>query len=176
MTNKDLRETVITWVFGFVSGLCVIGLIASVQMRPEIVEVDERVMVGHGDTAITAEAYDKFIRKYNERVMRVTQVTQMMRVTAYCPCSKCCGKWADGITASGHKIQSGDHFVAAPKIFPFGTTMIIPGYPLAGQAGEEVEVKDRGGAIKGDCLDVFFPTHQEALNWGVQILDVEIKL
>ena len=155
MTNKDLRETVITWVFGFVSGLCVIGLIASVQMRPEIVEVDERVMVGP---------------------VNDLRVTQTMRVTAYCPCEKCCGKWADGITASGHKIQPGDHFVAAPKTFPFGTTMIIPGYPLAGQAGEEVEVEDRGGAIKGDRLDVFFPTHQEALNWGVQILDVEIKL
>ncbi|NIU84285.1 MAG: hypothetical protein GWN64_12635, partial [Candidatus Thorarchaeota archaeon] len=34
-----------------------------------------------------------------------------MRVTAYCPCSKCCGKYADGITASGHKIQPGDAFV-----------------------------------------------------------------
>ena len=155
MTNKECRETVVTWIFGFVSGLCVMGLIASVRSRPEIVEIDEPVMVGP---------------------VNDLRVTQTMRVTAYCPCEKCCGKWADGITASGHKIQPGDHFVAAPKAFPFGTTMIIPGYPLAGQAGEEVEVKDRGGAIKGDCLDVFFPTHQEALNWGVQILDVEIKL
>jgi len=163
MTNKDLRETVITWVFGFVSGLCVMGLIASVQMRPEIVEVDEPAVVELRTRVMIGSVND-------ERAMRA------MRVTAYCPCSKCCGKWADGITASGHKIQSGDHFVAAPKIFPFGTTMIIPGYPLAGQAGEEVEVEDRGGAIKGDRLDVFFPTHQEALNWGVQILDVEIKL
>ncbi|GAH06555.1 unnamed protein product, partial [marine sediment metagenome] len=27
-------------------------------------------------------------------------------VTAYCPCKICCGKWADGYTASGHKLQA----------------------------------------------------------------------
>ena len=31
--------------------------------------------------------------------------TVQMRVTAYCPCSKCCGSFSDGITASGHKIS-----------------------------------------------------------------------
>jgi 3D (Asp-Asp-Asp) domain-containing protein len=45
--------------------------------------------------------------------------------------------------------------------------MTIPGYGT-------VKVEDRGGAIKGDRLDVLFPTHQEALEWGVQWLDVEI--
>jgi len=35
-------------------------------------------------------------------------------------------------------------------------------------------VIDRGGAIKGDKLDVFFPTHQEALKWGRQTVEVKI--
>ena len=87
------------------------------------------------------------------------------RVTAYCPCAKCCGKWADGITASGTRA---DHrLVAAPREFPFGTVMRIPGYGT-------VKVEDRGGAIKGDRLDVLFPTHSEALRWGVQWVDVEL--
>lgn len=93
-----------------------------------------------------------------------------MKVTAYCPCKKCCGKYADGITASGYKIQSGDKFLAADKRYPFGTKMIVPGYA----DNKPVKVLDRGGAIKGNRLDVFFPTHQEALNWGVKNLPVKI--
>jgi len=97
--------------------------------------------------------------------------TVQMRVTAYCPCSKCCGSYSDGITASGHKISQGDRFVAADKIYPFGTEMIIPGY----KNGEVVEVLDRGGVIRGNRLDVFFNSHQEALEWGVRYLDVKIS-
>ena len=89
------------------------------------------------------------------------------RVTAYCPCEKCCGRFADGITASGHVIKPGDRFVAAPKDIPFGTCLTIPGYG-------KVLVEDRGGAITDSCLDVYFDTHQEALNWGVKILEVKL--
>jgi len=49
-----------------------------------------------------------------------------MRVTAYCPCRKCCGKYSDGVTACGHEIQPGDTFVAADRRYPFGTEMLIP--------------------------------------------------
>lgn len=93
---------------------------------------------------------------------------KLMRVTAYCPCEKCCGQWADGQTASGHWIKAGDRFVAAPKHIPFGTILDIPGYGV-------VPVLDRGGAITVDRLDVFFSTHQEALIWGVQYLTVKEK-
>ena len=38
-----------------------------------------------------------------------------MRVTGYCACSKCCGKWSDGITASGRPVTANrGRFVAAP--------------------------------------------------------------
>ena len=93
---------------------------------------------------------------------------RLYRVTAYCPCEKCCGKWADGYTASGHKIESGDLIVAAPPTFPFGTRIFIPHY---GQA----VVQDRGGAITGNRLDVLFATHEEALQWGVKYLKVRTE-
>lgn len=97
--------------------------------------------------------------------------TVQMRVTAYCPCPKCCGNYSDGVTASGHKIAQGDLFVAADKMYPFGTEMLIPGY----KKGEAVKVLDRGGVIRGNRLDVFFNTHQEALEWGVRYMDVKIR-
>jgi 3D (Asp-Asp-Asp) domain-containing protein len=96
--------------------------------------------------------------------------TVRMRVTAYCPCEKCCGEYADGITACGHKIRPGDAFVAADKQYSFGTEMLIPGY----KNGQPVKVLDRGGAIRGDRLDVFFHSHEEALKWGVKYLDVKV--
>lgn len=58
-------------------------------------------------------------------------------------------------------IKPGDRFVAADKRFEFGQMFVIPGYG-------RVPVLDRGGAIKNNKLDVFFPTHKEALQWGVQ--------
>lgn len=94
-----------------------------------------------------------------------------MRVTAYCPCRKCCGKYSDGITACGYKIQPGDTFVAADRRYPFGTKMLIPGY----SNNQPVQVLDRGSAIKGNRLDVFFATHQEALEWGVKYLEVKVN-
>ncbi len=97
--------------------------------------------------------------------------TIQMRVTAYCACPKCCGRYSDGITASGHKIGPGDFFVAADKRYPFGTEIIIEGY----SNGEPVKVLDRGGAIRRNRLDVFFSSHHEALQWGVRYLNVQIR-
>ena len=93
-----------------------------------------------------------------------------MIVTAYCPCTECCGPNARGITASGKPVSAnGGRFVAADRDLPFGTLLVIPGY----NNGRPTEVLDRGGAIKGNRLDVYFPTHAEALQWGVRRLTVE---
>jgi len=93
-------------------------------------------------------------------------------VTAYCGCSKCCGPNARGLTASGRSITyNGGRFVAADtKIFKFDTQLVIPGYA----GGEAVEVIDRGGAIKGYHIDVFFPTHQEARAWGKRWIAITV--
>jgi 3D (Asp-Asp-Asp) domain-containing protein len=97
--------------------------------------------------------------------------TVTMEVTAYCPCPKCCGAGAIGLTASGKRITyNNGRFVAADKVLPFGTKLVIPGY----NNGESVEVMDRGGAIKGNKLDVFFPTHDQAKAWGRRMIAVTI--
>ncbi|HYE17233.1 MAG TPA: 3D domain-containing protein [Tepidisphaeraceae bacterium] len=95
--------------------------------------------------------------------------TVRMEVTAYCPCTKCCGPKAQGITANGQHVSYNDgKFVAADTdVLPFGTRLLIPGYHA-----DAVEVIDRGGAIKGNKLDVFFPTHEAALEWGRRQVDV----
>jgi 3D (Asp-Asp-Asp) domain-containing protein len=95
----------------------------------------------------------------------------LMRVTAYCWCKKCCGKHSDGITANGHRIRLGDTFVAADKMYSFGTDMVVPGY----NNSQPVKVLDRGRVIRGNRLDVFFNSHHRAKVWGVRYLPVEVR-
>lgn len=84
-------------------------------------------------------------------------------VTAYCPCRKCCGKWSDGITASGATAKAG-RTIAAPRNFAFGTKLVINGVTYT--------VEDRGGSIKGRRLDIYFSNHSEAKKFGKQRLEV----
>ena len=90
------------------------------------------------------------------------------RVTAYCPCRVCCGRHADGITADGTRLAPSKKVLAAPRSVPFDTWLRIPGYGVG-------RVADRGRAIKGRRLDVFFWSHQDALEWGVRWVKVERK-
>lgn len=85
--------------------------------------------------------------------------------TGYCPCSSCCGK-TTGITASGVKAQAGVT-VAMPSKYAFGTQIQIKGM------GTYI-VQDRGGAIQGNKIDIFFNTHQEALNFGRKTVYLKI--
>jgi 3D (Asp-Asp-Asp) domain-containing protein len=92
------------------------------------------------------------------------QRTMEMIVTGYSPDERSCGKWADGITASGYSVwTNGMKLVAADtRVLPMKSVISIPGY----NAGKPVPVLDRGGAIKGNRLDLLFPTHEQARQWG----------
>lgn len=94
-------------------------------------------------------------------------------VTAYCPCRRCCGRWARyHKTASGLPItyNRGDLVAADTRVLPFHTRVGIPGYG----GGRLVPVVDRGSAVKGRMIDVFFPNHYRAKRWGKKWLLVEI--
>ena len=84
------------------------------------------------------------------------------KITAYCGCAKCCGK-TDGITASGAHVTAG-RTIAAPPEIPFGTKLMINGHIYT--------VEDRGGAIKGKRIDIYFESHEEAERFGVQYIEV----
>ena len=86
------------------------------------------------------------------------------KITAYCPCAKCCGK-TNGRTASGTTATAG-RTVAASSKFAFGTKLNIGGHVYT--------VEDRGGAINGNKIDIFVNTHAEALAWGVRYLNVSV--
>ncbi|HVP73469.1 MAG TPA: 3D domain-containing protein [Phycisphaerales bacterium] len=111
------------------------------------------------------------IRMFNGRPVRAARTITML-VTAYSPDERSCGESADGITASGYSVWTNAmKMVAADTdVLPFGTLLSVPGYDNA----SIVPVLDRGGAIKGNRLDVLFPTHEQAERWGVQRLTVTV--
>lgn len=109
------------------------------------------------------------LRWFSGRPVRPAGVIRM-KVTAYAPCARSCGEFADGQTASLHSVfTNGMRLVAADStVLPLGSMITVPGYAQ----GEVVPVLDRGGAIKGNRLDLLFPTHEAALQWGVREIDV----
>jgi 3D (Asp-Asp-Asp) domain-containing protein len=88
------------------------------------------------------------------------------KLTAYCPCASCCGQWA-GQTSTGVTPAAGRTIAVDPSIIPYGSKVIINGYTYIAE--------DCGGAIKGNRIDIFFNTHGEALQFGVQYADVYIQ-
>lgn len=86
--------------------------------------------------------------------------------TGYCPCRKCCGPNARGVTASGKPVRPG-MCAADWRVLPRGTAVDVPGYGRA-------VVEDKGGAIKGRRIDLYFPTHKQALAWGRRCVGVRV--
>lgn len=119
----------------------------------------------------TVSVPDSSVMTFDGRPLQPAKTYRML-VTAYSPDEQSCGIWADGITASGYSVwTNGMKLVAADtSLLPFGTIVTIPGY----NGGRPVQVLDRGGRIKGHRLDVLYPTHNRALQWGAQRLDVTV--
>ena len=90
------------------------------------------------------------------------------KITYYCACKQCCGK-EDGITASGAKVQEGVTVAADTSILPFGTKIYIQGIGWR-------TVQDRGGAIKGNRLDIYISSHNDPMPYNVQNLDVWVEI
>lgn len=71
-------------------------------------------------------------------------------------------------TASGYRLKPGDKVVAMGEKYPFGTSVVVPGYGVA-------IVRDRGGAVSDNHIDLYFEHHQDALNWGRRVITVTVR-
>ena len=101
-----------------------------------------------------------------EKVVEDTQPKNLgnFKLTAYCACSKCCGKWAGTPTASGVMPKANRTIAVDTSVIPFGTKVIINGRTYVAE--------DTGSAIKGNRIDVYFDNHEAALQFGVKYADV----
>jgi 3D (Asp-Asp-Asp) domain-containing protein len=110
-------------------------------------------------------------RWFNARPIRPAY-TLRMRVTAYSPDFRSCGTSDDGITSTLHSVETNNYQLVAadPRVLRYGSMVSVKGY-----ANESVvPVLDCGGKIKGNRLDLLFPTHGQARAWGSKWIDVTV--
>ncbi len=117
------------------------------------------------------KVYPAGTKFFDGRPVRVARTIEML-VTAYSPDARSCAGSDDDLTATLHHVTTnGFKLVAAdPRVLGYGSMLSIPGY----DQGRIVPVLDCGGKIKGNRLDVLFPTHEEAVKWGVRKIKVNV--
>lgn len=93
-------------------------------------------------------------------------------LTAYTAGIESTGKTPDhpayGITSSGASVKE-NHTIACPKNLEFGTKVYIPSLNTI------YTCEDRGGAIKGNRLDIYIENLDDAYTFGVK-KDVEVYI
>ena len=97
-------------------------------------------------------------------VLNIGEPLGEFTLTAYCPCSVCCGK-SDGITATGTTAAEGRTIAVDPRVIPYGSTVTLY---FADGTSHTYTAEDCGGAIKENLIYVFFADHQTAREFGVQ--------
>lgn len=128
-------------------------------IEPEILDVEAK------DTEVVAQSYTGLSAtpRYADPSMNGYEFLGTYLTTGYCACMKCCGK-TNGITASGTVARANHTIAADTGVLPFGSQIIMN--------GQVYTVEDRGSAIRGHRIDIYFASHQEALNYGKRYVDV----
>lgn len=153
------RRTLVTYHDGVEINRELVSEKVTVKPKNRIIEKGtvKRVTTGRGDS------------------VRYTK-TRKMTATAYTAFDS--GMNGKGITASGSKVKS-YHTIAAPKDIPFGTKVYIPelvkywasrGVTISGI----FTVEDRGGAIKGNKIDVYMEDKGATRSWGRRSVTIYI--
>lgn len=89
-----------------------------------------------------------------------------MVATAYDGCYECNKPYYGYPSYIGLPLAHG--IVAVdPNVIPMGTRLYVEGY------GDAIAA-DQGNAIKGNRIDLFFDSHQEALNYGMKTVKVTL--
>ncbi|MFS0689183.1 3D domain-containing protein [Sporosarcina sp. 179-K 8C2 HS] len=135
-------------------------------IKSDIIHPNQNLKVVKTDTNV-AKVSSKKVAKTPSR-SDDDNVVKEITVSASAYTANCNG--CSGITSTGINLKRNpDAKVIAvdPSIIPLGTKVYVEGYGYA-IAG------DTGGSIKGNKIDVFFPSKSEAYKWGRK--DVKIKI
>lgn len=126
---------------------------------------DQEATVQEKELTFEEKTLDRWKRKQSHLwdALPVGQFT--INASAYTAAADECGK-SDGITASGLKVEK-NRTLACPPSFPFGAKIAIEGMG-------EYRCEDRGGAIKGNKVDIYMETKKEAFSFGRRHLIAEV--
>lgn len=141
-------------------------------------EAAQALAVTESDPLVVTEETLESVKVIQESETQEEPFTTLTAtVTAYCSCPKCCGIWSEDhpsrqgtdyqqLTASGTAPVSGRTVAVDPTVIPLGSKLVLNGH--------EYIAEDTGSAVKGNHIDVYFDSHEAALEWGAQILEVKV--
>lgn len=90
--------------------------------------------------------------------------------TAYCNCEKCCGEWAKyHSTYTGAEPVEGVTIAVDPDVIPLNSQVFVT---FDDGTSNCYTAQDIGGAIKGNRMDIYFESHDDALRFGRQTVNV----
>ena len=91
------------------------------------------------------------------------------KITWYCPCRKCSGKWGYQ-TSSGARCTEGRTVAVDKRVIKEGTHLLINGH--------EYIAEDTGGGVRGKHIDIFNESHSVCLDnahgekyWEVYVIE-----
>lgn len=137
-----------------------------VEVKREIVQ--EKVLKEKQDKIVEYGTRDSFINSRGERV-RFTKALTMIATaydSSYSSTGKRPGDPGYGITYTGIPARRGVVAVD-PRVIPLGTRLYVEGYGYALAA-------DTGSAIKGNRIDLYYETYEEAMRYGRKKVKVYI--
>ena len=76
----------------------------------------------------------------------------VFKLTSYCGCRKCNGKWTGYPTASGTDYEVGRTIAVDKRVIPLGTWVYLN---IPGEGWQKFRAEDTGSAIKGHKIDVY---------------------
>lgn len=162
-----MKHTTKEAIAGLMMGAVFGGMIILGTLEPVPVEVAPAQTGYQSEAAVHSRSSQPTIE---ERTSSGSGV--ICKITAYCSCDSCCGEWAynrpDGAVygASGVELVPGYSVAADTDIYPFGTILHIN--------GKDYRVDDIGTAVKGNVIDIYMSSHQEAVDYAVAYETVDV--
>jgi 3D (Asp-Asp-Asp) domain-containing protein len=105
-----------------------------------------------------------------------TERTILAKVTAYCPCERCCRRMTGITSTQTNAWQPG--IAVAPAVIPYGSVIYVPGYDRS----TWVVADDTGSAMRRSWrndnevhVDVRMTYHWQAREWGTQYLNIIVR-
>jgi uncharacterized protein YabE (DUF348 family) len=132
-------------------------------------EIISEVIIEEAQEEIIKIGAENVIEGEDGKVYKYSKVLSMNATAytaSYADTGKAPGHPAFGITYSGTRAKVGTVAVD-PTVIPLGTKLYVEGYGCA-------VAEDIGGAIKGNKIDLYYDTVQEARNFGRQQLKVYV--
>ena len=162
---KTLIQTVIVIVILFLLASPILVTYAkNISEKNEIITVEETKEEEKEEYLLTAgieTVLEKELPSVQQRELTLVSIGDY-KLTAYCSCERCCGKWSQfNKTASGTTPQQGR--TVACNSLEFGTRIVIN--------GSVYTVEDTGN-MGTNVIDIYFNSHEAALNFGVQYAEV----